>query len=164
VKSHVWRPLLILLGVAALALIGQVFLVPKDFGVWERGYMYGWHRKGSEADWKKVRVKYRTVAYCKNCHLDKFDELQLSPHAHIMCENCHGPGGNHPADPPTLTIDRRRALCIRCHARLPYQASGRNAIRGINPSTHYPEAECVMCHYPHNPKREAKHDQPARFL
>jgi hypothetical protein len=21
--------------------------------------------------------------------------------------------------------------------------------------THYPEAECVMCHYPHNPKREA---------
>jgi predicted CXXCH cytochrome family protein len=155
-KSHVWRPLFIVLGVALLLLAGQLFLVPKDFGVWERGYMYGWHRKGNEADWKAFKVKYRTVAYCKDCHSDKYGDLRQSPHANIMCENCHGPGLDHPKDPPTLTIDRRRELCIRCHSRLPYQASGRWAIRGINPATHYPEAECVMCHYPHNPKREAK--------
>ncbi len=155
-RSHVWRPLLIVLGVAALAVIGHFTLVPRDFGIWERGYMYGWHRKGNEAEWRKVSVKYRTVAYCKDCHGDKYADLMVSPHAHIMCENCHGPGGNHPQDPPTLLVDRQRSLCIRCHSRLPYQASGRGAIRGINPATHYPEAECVMCHYPHNPKREAK--------
>ena len=155
-KNHVWRPLIIVLGVVGLLLAGQLFLVPKDFGVWERGYMYGWHRKGNEADWKTVKVKYRTVAYCKDCHPDKYDDLRQSPHTNIMCENCHGPALAHPKDPPTLTIDRRRELCIRCHSRLPYKTSGRGAIRGINPVTHYPEAECVMCHYPHNPKREAK--------
>jgi predicted CXXCH cytochrome family protein len=156
VKSHVWRPLLVVIGIAALALVGHFTLVPHDFGIWERGYMYGWHRKGNEAEWKKVSVKYRTVAYCKECHRDKYADLMASPHARIMCENCHGPAGNHPQDPPTLLVDRRRELCIRCHARLPYRASGRYAIPGIDPKTHYPEAQCVMCHYPHNPKREAR--------
>ena len=107
-KSHVWRPLFIVLGIIGLLLIGQLFLVPNDFGVWERGYMYGWHRKGNEADWKAFKVKYRTTAYCKDCHEDKYNDLRKSPHAAIMCENCHGPGLAHPEDPPTLTIDRRR--------------------------------------------------------
>ena len=155
-KSHVLRPLLIVLAMAVLAAIGHVTLVPGDFGVWERGYMYGWHRRGNEAEWKGVPVRYRTDGYCRGCHGDKYRDLMGSPHAAIICENCHGPGGDHPNDPPTLLIDRSRKLCIRCHARLPYQASGRGAIRGIDPLRHYPEAECVMCHYPHNPKREAR--------
>lgn len=155
-KSHVWRPLYIVIGVVVLVLAARTVLVPKDFGIWERGYMYGWHRKGNEADWKAFKVKYKGVAYCKECHEDKYNDLVQSPHAHIMCENCHGPALNHPEDPPTLTIDHRRELCIRCHSRLPYKTSGRGAIKGINPMTHYPEAECVLCHYPHNPKREAK--------
>ena len=155
-KSHVWRPLYIVLCVVALIFLARGMMVPKDFGIWERGYMYGWHRKGNEADWKAVKVKYKTAEFCKECHQDKYAELKSSPHASIMCENCHGPALDHPDDPPTLTIDRRRELCLRCHALLPYKTSGRSVIPGIDPTTHNPEAECTLCHYPHNPKREVK--------
>ncbi|MBI2353830.1 MAG: cytochrome c3 family protein [Deltaproteobacteria bacterium] len=155
-KNHVLRPLFLVIGVVLLFLAARTVLVPADFGVHERGYMYGWYRKGNEAEWKAVKVKYKTVAYCKECHRDKYDDIKSSPHANIECENCHGPALGHPDDPPTLSIDRRREHCIRCHARLPYKTSGRGDIRGINPLTHHVEAECTMCHYPHNPKREVK--------
>jgi hypothetical protein len=102
-----------------------------------------------------VAVKYRTAEYCRDCHSDKYADLKPSPHGNIQCENCHGPALNHPQDPVSLTIDRKRELCIRCHALLPYPTSGRGKIRGINPKTHHPEAECVLCHYPHDPRREA---------
>lgn len=155
-KNHVWRPLYVALGIVALILLMRMVMVPPDFGIHERGYMYGWHRKGNEADWKGVRVKYRTTAYCKGCHEDKYDDIVGSPHGNIMCENCHGPALNHPNDPRTLDIDRSRQLCARCHLKLPYAASIRGGIKGINPATHYPEVECVLCHYPHNPKRAQK--------
>lgn len=151
--SHVWRPLFVALGVVVIILVLRVVLVPDDFGVHEQGYMYGWHRKGNEDDWKAVKVKYRTTVYCLECHNDKYEDIKGSPHAAIMCENCHGPALNHPDDPRTLTIDRSRQLCVRCHFKLPYAASGRGGIRGINPATHHPEVECVLCHYPHNPLR-----------
>ena len=116
--------------------------------------MYGWHRAGNEQQWKDVSVKYKTSRYCENCHRDKSDEIASSPHASIGCENCHGPALGHPEDPRTLTIDRSRELCARCHFRLEYAASGRGKIRGINPKTHHPELDCVTCHWPHDPRKE----------
>jgi len=159
--NHVWRPLLVALAVVAIILGMRIVLVPSDFGAHERGYMYGWHRKGNEAEWKNVTFKYRTTAYCIKCHKDKYNDIKESPHAAIMCENCHGPAMNHPDDPRSLNVDRSRKLCVRCHLKLTYAASGRASMKGINPATHYTEAECVLCHYPHNPlrapvKKEAK--------
>ena len=153
-KSHVWRPLFVVLGVVALILVARTLLVPKDFGVWERGYMYGWHRKSNEDDWKAVKVKYKTVAHCRTCHEEKVTSIARSPHGIISCENCHGPALDHPDDPPTLSIDHSRRLCIRCHALLVTPSSGRAKIRGINPATHNPEAECTLCHDPHHPNLE----------
>ena len=50
---------LVVIGIIALVLAARTVLVPKDFGVHERGYMYGWYRKGNIEDWKKnVQVKY----------------------------------------------------------------------------------------------------------
>ncbi len=155
-RNHVWRPLYVVLFIVAVVLLVRKVYVPKDFGIQDRGYMYGFHRLGSEADWKAFPVKYRSTEYCRDCHSDKYNELKQSPHAVIPCEDCHGPAMNHPDDPPTLTIDRSRKLCIRCHARLPYPGSGRANIPGIDPETHNPGAECVLCHYPHDPRREAK--------
>jgi len=155
-KNHVFRPLFVVIGIIVLVLAARTFYVPKDFGVWERGYMYGWHRKGNEADWKAFKVKYKTSAYCKDCHKREYDAIKASVHANIMCENCHGPALNHPDDPPTLTIDTNRSLCARCHARLTYKASGRMNIRSIDIDSHHPEAECVLCHWPHNPKLGGK--------
>jgi len=82
--------------------------------------------------------------------------LRQSPHANIMCENCHGSGARsseRPADPyhrpPQRTLHQ-----VPFPPSLPGQR--RWAIRGINPATHYPEAECVMCHYPQQPKTGGK--------
>lgn len=153
-KSHVFRPLWIVLGLVALVLIARLFYVPKSFGVNERGYMYGWARADNIEEWKKVTVKYQGSDYCKTCHPDKYESISMTPHAIIQCENCHGPAREHPADPPKLTIDKSRGLCLRCHANLPYPSSGRAKLRGIDPDKHNPDIECVMCHNPHKPGLE----------
>lgn len=151
-KNHVWRPLLIVLVVVCGILMTRALVVPEDFGVYERGYMYGWHRKSNEAEWKTIRVKYKTARVCAGCHKDKHDELIKSVHAAISCENCHGPNYDHPEDPLGMNIDRSRNLCIRCHSYLPYKGTLRGGIPGIDPDKHYPSAECVLCHIPHDPK------------
>lgn len=152
-KNHVLRPLFIVLAIVCGILVTRMLLVPDDFGTHERGYMYGWHRKSNEAEWQKVPVKYKTAVVCRECHKDKYADIRDSPHAAISCENCHGPNGDHPQNPAGMAIDRSRGLCIRCHAHLPYKESARAKIPGIDPLKHYPQAECVMCHYPHDPTR-----------
>lgn len=135
-------------------LIVRQFIVPQDFGIGERGYMYGLHRKSNEEDWKAVTVKYRSADYCKDCHSDNYTSIMRTPHAIIQCENCHGPALDHPSAPQKLHIDRSRAQCLRCHYPLPYPTSGRANIRGIDPEKHNPDIECVMCHNPHKPNLE----------
>lgn len=153
-KSHVLRPLFVVIGLIGIVLIIRLFVVPKDFGIGERGYMYGWHRKGNEAEWKTISVKYKTTEYCKDCHSDKISMVMTTPHAIIPCENCHGPATEHPVNPPKLSIDRSRQQCLRCHYPLPYPTSGRAKIRGIDPEKHNPDIECSMCHNPHKPGLE----------
>lgn len=154
-KTHVFRPLYAVSGIIAIILFARLFLVPKDFGVHERGYMYGWYRGSNIVEWKdNVKVKYQGSEYCNNCHQDKHESISKTPHAIIQCENCHGPAIDHPSDPPKLNIDKTRAQCLRCHTQLPYPTSGRANIRGIDPDRHNPDIECVMCHNPHNPDLE----------
>ena len=153
-KSHVWRPLYIIIGVVVLILVVREFAVPNDFGIYERGFMYGFHRKSDEDYWKAFKVKYSFVSdYCQDCHSDKYS-IMKTPHAIIHCENCHGPVLDHPSAPPKLTIDKRRELCLRCHATLPYPTSERAKIRGIDPLNHNPGIECSTCHNPHMPNLE----------
>ncbi|HXW68778.1 MAG TPA: cytochrome c3 family protein [Dissulfurispiraceae bacterium] len=149
--NHVFRPLFLVIGIIILTLLVRHFYVPRDFGIHQRGYMYGWYREGNIEDWKKVRVKYQGRDYCKDCHSDKFASIMESPHAIIQCENCHGPAMDHPADPPKLAIDRSRALCLRCHYPLPYPTSGRAKIKWIDPDKHNRDFQCSNCHNPHKP-------------
>jgi hypothetical protein len=150
-KNHVYKPLFVVLGVVVLILAIRMVYVPKDFGVGDRGYMYGWHRHANEEDWKNFKVKYQGREYCKDCHSDKYTKIMNTPHKIIQCENCHGPAIDHPADPPKLVIDKSRAHCLRCHFPLPYSSSGRSKIKGIDPLKHNPDMECSACHNPHNP-------------
>jgi predicted CXXCH cytochrome family protein len=150
-KNHALRPLFVVIGIIVLILLFRIVYVPKDFGIGERGYMYGWHRHSNEQDWKNFKVKYQGKEYCKDCHSDKYDSINKTPHKIIQCENCHGPAIDHPSDPPKLTIDRSRALCLRCHYPLPYPTSGRANIKSIDPDKHNPDMECSTCHNPHNP-------------
>jgi predicted CXXCH cytochrome family protein len=150
-KNHVLRPLLVFLGLIVIILVVRYFYVPKDFGVWERGYMYGWHRKADEEFWKNFKVKYRGSEYCKDCHSENYNKLMQSPHVIIPCEDCHSPAIDHPENPPKLEVNKSRELCLRCHYPLPYPTSGRANIPSIDPEKHNPGIECVMCHNPHNP-------------
>lgn len=158
VKNHVWRPLYIAIALVLLAVAARFIIVPADFGIHERGYMYGWHRKSNEAEWKAVTVKYQTAKACSPCHRTESGEIKDSPHQAISCENCHGAMFYHKG---RLEINRSRSLCIRCHAKLPYSGSQRGAMKGINPETHHPQLECVICHYPHDP-RQAGHRQEVK--
>jgi hypothetical protein len=158
-KNHVLRPLIVFLGIVILILLARIVLVPKDFGAYERGYMYSWHRLGNEEEWKNqiIKVKYQGKEYCKDCHSDKYESINKTPHRIIQCENCHGPAGtpegiiHYDAKLPKLPIDRSRAQCLRCHYPLPYPTSGRAKIKSIDPDKHNPDTECSSCHNPHNP-------------
>lgn len=161
-KNHVLRPLFVVLGIVGFILVARIFLVPADFGVGERGYMYGWHRAGNQEEWKNFKVKYMGTGHCKGCHTDKYDAITKTPHRTIICEDCHGPAGtpegivHYDEKRPRLTIDRSRAQCLRCHFPLPYPTSGRSKIRGIDPEKHNPDIECSACHNPHNPMEGLK--------
>jgi len=146
---HVLRPLCVILAVAGLILIARTLVVPRDFGIHERGYMYGWYRMGNVEEWKAVKVKYQGKEYCKDCHADQEQQVLSSPHKIIECENCHGPVLDHPAEPIKLTVDRKRDLCLRCHTLLRYPTSQRSKIIGIDPDQHNPGLECAGCHNPH---------------
>ena len=152
--SHAWRPLFVVIGIIVAILIARAIVVPSDFGIGERGYMYGWHRAGNEQDWKDFKVKFRGREYCKDCHPENYELNASSPHVIIQCEDCHGPAIDHPDNPDKLEIIKDRKLCLRCHAKLPYDASGRAWITGINNEEHNPGMECVMCHNPHSPVLE----------
>lgn len=150
-KSHVWRPLFVVCAVVVLMFIIRAFYVPKDFGVHERGYMYGWYREGNIEDWRKFQVKYLGKEYCRDCHPEKLEMIEKTFHGIIQCENCHGPAIEHPSNPPKLAIDKSREQCLRCHYPLIYPSSGRANIRGIDPGEHHPDKTCVECHNPHQP-------------
>ncbi len=152
-KNHVLRPLIVFIGIILLILLARFVLVPKDFGVGQRGYMYGWHRTGNEEDWKKFKVKYQGKEYCKDCHSDKYDSINKTPHKIIQCENCHGPAGtpegivHYDADKlPKLPIDRsrdtvppvplsavrtRRATDRRSRASIPTSTTPTSSVRAV---------------------------------
>ncbi|NOZ24982.1 MAG: cytochrome C [Nitrospirae bacterium] len=153
-SSHVLRPLWVVIIIVILILVARFVIVPPDFGIQERGFMYGYHRKSNEDDWKAFKVKYKTRKYCKDCHPDKYEPIMSSKHRIIQCENCHGPAVDHPEDPPKLVVDKSRSLCIRCHARLLYPRTERAKIKGIDPEEHNAGMECSMCHNPHKPDME----------
>jgi len=153
-SSHVLRPLWVVIVIVILILVARYIVVPPDFGIQERGFMYGYHRKSNEDDWKAFKVKYRTRNYCKDCHPDKYESIMSSKHKIIQCENCHGPAIDHPEDPAKLVVNKSRSLCIRCHARLLYPRTRRAEIKGINPEKHNAGMECSMCHNPHKPDME----------
>ena len=153
-KNHAIRPLLVAIAAIALLLTVRSVVVPKDFGINGRNFTYGFHRKGNIQDWKNFKVKYKGREYCNECHDENYETIMASPHQIIQCENCHGPAVDHPDNPESLTIDRSRALCLRCHAHLAYPLSNRSDIPGIEPDEHNPGQNCVECHNPHNPNLE----------
>jgi predicted CXXCH cytochrome family protein len=148
---HILRPLYVILALVGVLFFARSFFIPEDFGTHEQGYMYGWYRQSNVEEWKAFTAKYRGHESCVTCHAQQGEGIVSSPHKVISCENCHGPALEHPADPPKLTLDRSRELCLRCHTFLAYPTSQRSTIKGIDPEQHNVGIECSKCHNPHVP-------------
>ena len=150
-KSHVLRPLWVVLGILVLIQIVRFIIIPPDFGIHGKTFTYNFYRLGSIDDWKAFPVKYQGKETCRGekCHDKNVEQNLSSDHRVIQCENCHGPNLNHPDDPKKLPIDRTRYLCIRCHGYLPYPGNRRAEMRVIDPEKHYVDKECIECHNPH---------------
>ncbi len=153
-KNHVLRPLWLAIAVVAAVLIAREFLVPEDFGVHGDSFTYNFYRLGNVQEWKDFQVKYQGRERCARCHEEQSENNAASMHAIIQCENCHGPGVDHPKKIKKLLIDGSRELCLRCHQKLAYPSSQRSALPGIDGETHKKKKECRKCHDPHLPDLE----------
>ena len=76
---HVLRPLYVILALVGLILVARTMVVPKDFGVHERGYMYGWYRKANEEEWKALKVKYQGKEYCQTAMRKQEQQVDALP-------------------------------------------------------------------------------------
>ncbi|MCP4591025.1 MAG: hypothetical protein GY842_09790 [bacterium] len=79
-------------------------------------------------------------ALCFPCHAvgygqaGGFVDMQTTPHlAGVQCEQCHGPGSNHVADPDNerLSVDLSSNLCGACH----------QSCHGLCGDAHHPQFE-----------------------
>lgn len=154
-KWHVLHPLWVAIGLVALLVGGGRFLVPDDFGVHGRNFTYGYYRLSNLQDWKDFSVKFQGRDYCAMCHAENAQLISGSVHEAVQCENCHGPGVNHPGSVQALPVDTSRESCLRCHAYLGYDNSDRGAMPSIVDSRHRRRRECSMCHDPHNPREKS---------
>ena len=156
-KRHVLHPLWVAIGLIGLILVARIFLVPDDFGVHGESFTYSYHRLGNVEEWKEFPVKYQGKDACAECHKENFRANRRGPHKRLECENCHGPGAEHPDPVEYLPLNRERAMCLRCHADLDYPATtARSEMPAIVDRLHKRRRECVACHDPHDPREEAK--------
>lgn len=155
-KWHVLRPLWVAIGVVGAILVARAVVVPDDFGVHGRNFTYGYHRLGNIQEWKDFPVKYLGREYCVDCHAEKVQSLNVSAHAPVECENCHGPAVDHPAQIAALPIDTSREHCLRCHAFLDYPNTSRAQIPHITDRRHRRGRACVKCHNPHDPRGDSE--------
>lgn len=156
-KSHVFRPLIVVIAFVVIILVARTLFVPDSFGTHEMGYRFGWHDKQNEDFWRDgFQIKYVDRELCMGCHGEKAETLLASPHKNINCQNCHAAEGvvgyDHPEKIDKMVIDRSRLQCLRCHASIPDIGSGRAKIlKQINDKEHNTGYECADCHDPHSP-------------
>ena len=118
----------------------------------------GLSRADNPSLWATRPVQNQSSATCAECHAARDISRQMSAHASVRCENCHGPAKAHAEDPNNpanapLVLADSRSLCLTCHAKL---ASRPADFPQVDPTTHSTVLEgttlsCASCHNPHNP-------------
>lgn len=129
---------------AALVVARQLF-VPETFG--ELGH----YRAASVEDNAAQPLTYAGYRVCSDCHDDIAGAKQLSSHAGLSCETCHGPAAAHASAPDESLpeIPRAREHCELCHSYDPARPQG---FPQILTDMHNPGQACIACHDSHSPR------------
>jgi Cytochrome c554 and c-prime len=142
--GHLFR-LAAVFAVVGLALVGgRALLVPKSFGE------YGHYRGNALAEMAASPVSFGGHQACEDCHADVLEKKKSGRHAHVNCEACHGPLGNHVADPGSVQPAKldTAVLCVRCHETNAAKPKGFPQVASADHST---GLLCDTCHQPHSP-------------
>ena len=149
--SHTYRLFGLLGFIIAAALGAQQLLIPKSFG------QFGFYRGEAVAAARAIPTKYAGKAACNECHDDKVRLHDKDVHATVECEDCHGPGAMHIADPEKVKPPKPKGkeACLVCHRQMP---SRPGPFPQVKREEHYafvgvkdPNVDCTQCHDPHEP-------------
>ncbi len=146
-----------------------VFLAIRFFTV-DSFYRYGHYRGNSVAEIASDKPKFKTPAYCQQCHEQEYQQWSTGVHNSaslgkvVKCEVCHGPAGgrdvkgpyDHVATGPdhpknlkmSIPADTRK-LCTLCHEKMPGRPAEQ---RQIVVASHAGSQQCTACHNPHSPR------------
>jgi DmsE family decaheme c-type cytochrome len=119
----------------------------------------------SSASAQSKAPEYAGSESCKTCHEEVYKSWEKGPHwkqtlkeggiAKHGCEDCHGAGAAHvadPADTSTLFLFEKasskdiNARCLTCHAGGPQHMNAINSVHSQN------GVSCISCHSPHHPE------------
>ncbi len=133
---------IVLLGVLVVA--RQLF-VPKTFGD------LGHYRATAVDEVAALPVAYAGYRVCLDCHDDIYQKKQLSSHAGLACETCHGAASAHATGESDQlpNVPRGRDHCQLCHG---YNSARPTGFPQILPNMHNPGEACVKCHDSHSPR------------
>jgi hypothetical protein len=140
--EHIVRMAVVFAMGIALFLVWRAWMVPPDFGV------YGHYRAGAIADGLQRPMRFAGQAACVECHEDVQQARAAGRHAHVACEACHGPLGQHARGEVDAAPIRPspRAICISCHAA----GSGKpKAFPQVVIQEHSDAGPCTACHDAH---------------
>lgn len=150
--------------------IVRFIVVPESFG------KYGHYRADAVAEEMARTPVYQGADTCKICHNQKgkraiylgYENWSSGKHGVVNCENCHGPADKHvdksATKTTTITINRSKELCLRCHLQLP----ARPGTTSIFPQPQIELAKhmedkgnlsCLKCHNPHHPDLKPKEEE-----
>lgn len=143
---HQLVPLIVLFVVLiGVLVVARQLFVPETFG------QYGHYRAASVDEVAALPMAYAGYRACLACHDDIYQKKQLSLHAGLACETCHGAAAAHAnGESEELPyVPRGRDHCQLCHGFNPARPTG---FPQILPDMHNPGAACIGCHDSHSPR------------
>jgi len=144
-SEHLIRLAAVFAGGLLFFVVIRSFFVPSSFG------LYGHYRADAIKDVAALQVVHAGHEACEGCHSDVADLKNKGKHAHVNCEACHGPQGQHANDPMSVKppLPDPAKLCVTCHEA---NAAKPRSFPQIVAKDHAGDVACNTCHVPHNPR------------
>jgi len=156
-SKHIWRVVIILIGVGVFVVSGRSFMLPSSFG------QAGHFRYDSISEYMAKPLRHGGDASCEKCHEKNFALHETGKHQTVRCEVCHGALSLHVVDGKKVAdarVPRKYEWCAICHQAQPAKPAGFPTINikdhlatmtGSPVTDPIDPAVCLGCHNPHDP-------------